>query len=505
MMMSFKTLSLIIVTYTGTSAVYTDLDMKAFEYLSQYGYLQTFEGVRQSTDESYLSDAVKKFQEAAGLKITGKVDKDTEQLFNTPRCGEKDRIAEFVTWNRKWAKRELTYRIFEYPTTYGLSQGDVDSETSKAFQMWQDVSNMRFRKKTSGPVDIEIRFVTGAHGDRYFFDGPGPVLGHAFFPGSGDISGDAHFDDAEHWSITPYIGTQLLHTLTHEFGHSLGLEHSREPGAIMHAFYKGWNTNLRLHQDDIQGIQYLYGKNRKENPVNFPTNDGPTSKPPRKDKKICHEKKIDAIVHSYGGISYVFIGDHYWMLIEQNNYNHVAPGYPRKISTDWPGLPGSIDAAVKWRARDLTYFFKGSQYWRFTGQTPSPGYPKDISNWPGMPKDLDAALEWGSNKDLYFFKGSQYWKYDTQTQRMDTTYPRDMSVWKGIPYNIDAAFQWKNGATYFFKSGKYWKLDDRTVSVARNNPPYPRNTGQWWYGCPVTDLPHISSKHGGKRIIDKEP
>ena len=172
-----------ILTYTGATADYTDLDMKAL-YLSQYGYLQTFEGVRQSTDESYLSDAVKKFQETASVNITGKLDKDTEQLFNTPRCGEKDRIAEFVSWDRKWAKRELTYRIFEYPTTNGLSQQDVDSETSKAFQMWQGVSNMRFRKKTSGPVNIEIRFVHGAHGDRDPFKGPGYVLAHAFFPGS---------------------------------------------------------------------------------------------------------------------------------------------------------------------------------------------------------------------------------------------------------------------------------------------------------------------------------
>ena len=85
-------------------------------------------------------------------------------------------------------------------------------------------------------------------------------IAHAYFPGQGDISGDAHFDAAEAWSVTPYRGIQLLNTLTHEIGHSLGLEHSRVPGYIMAPQYKGWDADLRLVEDDIKGIQYLYGK-----------------------------------------------------------------------------------------------------------------------------------------------------------------------------------------------------------------------------------------------------
>ena len=211
--------------------------------------------------------------------------------------------------------------------------------------------------------------------------------------------------------------------------------------------------------------------------------DGLRCSKPRTDKTICRSN-IDTIVNLYGDTSYVFVGNDYSKMIDDD----IAPGYPRKISENWPGLPGNIDAAVTWTVKHFTYFFKGDKYWRFNDETPSPGYPKDISNWR-LPANLDAAVEWGRNNDLYFFKGSQYWKYDTSLQTMDETYPRDISNWRGIPGDIDDAFQWNNGKTYFFKSGKYWRFNDETFSVDRSNPAYPRDAGQWWFGCPKKSRP----------------
>ena len=45
----------------------------------------------------------------------------------------------------------------------------------------------------------------------------------------------------------------------HEFGHSLGLEHSNVRESIMYPWYKGYFPNVELTRDDLNGIRALYG------------------------------------------------------------------------------------------------------------------------------------------------------------------------------------------------------------------------------------------------------
>lgn len=140
----------------------------------------------------------------------------------------------------------------------------------------------------------------------------------------------------------------------------------------MAPFYQRYRPNFQLHKDDVLGIQALYGEaDNSKNPLSpfsttttfaTTTTERSTSssvKPIDDDEKteinneLCANGKIDAITRTVSGRTYVFKGDYYWRIETAG----IAENYPRKISTDWDGLPGNLDAALTW-ADGKTFFFK---------------------------------------------------------------------------------------------------------------------------------------------------
>ena len=115
-----------------------------------------------------------------------------------------------------------------------------------------------------------------------------------------------------------FQGTNLLQTLTHELGHSLGLSHSDVNSAVMAPFYRGWQPNFKLDDDDIQAIQALYGsKVTKPTPtpssstpnsvITFPTGGTATEFPGTTGTdSICSSSAFDVILRTADDTSYVF-------------------------------------------------------------------------------------------------------------------------------------------------------------------------------------------------------
>lgn len=487
---------------------YVDLAQK---YLEQYGYMGKTSGRVGSLQR--LDTAIEKFQEFAGLKVTGELDSETVEMMQKPRCGVKDFIDEdedidsprikvrgvlsrrkrYVLQGSRWRVKNLTYRITKYPRSR-LSKREVDQTMRKAFNVWEQATGLQFEERSSGKVHIEIRFERKAHGDDDPFDGLGGTLAHAFFP---VYVGDVHFDDDEDWTVNTPRGTSLLMTASHELGHSLGLSHSNVRSALMAPFYRGYEENISLDDDDVRGIQALYGDGGDDDDQDTrpssvgvrtsaftprPVTSAPRPQTPSYDNTELCTGNLDTIITVKNDSTYAFFRDKYWRLTD----TAIASGYPRDISQDWDGLPGDLDASFTW-TNGKTYFFKGDKYWRFSEiGIMDRGYPKDFSKgFDGIPDDVDSAMVWAVNKKIYFFKGSQYWKFDPDKKPpVDASYPRQISNWDGIPNNLDAALQYKNGKTYFFKNGKYYRFDDEKFVLDEDaNPSFPREAGFWWFGC----------------------
>jgi hypothetical protein len=165
-----------------------------------------------------------------------------------------------------WQKTSLTY--FFQNGTNDIAGDSEKQAVRDAFQLWGGFTGLSFSEvSNASQADIVILWATGSHGDDSPFDGAGRILAHAFLPPpiGGDFSGDVHFDDDENWTTNIVSSGQQVDLVTvaaHEIGHALGLGHSNVSGTLMYPYYTG--SHRFLHQDDINGIKFLYGTSSRD-------------------------------------------------------------------------------------------------------------------------------------------------------------------------------------------------------------------------------------------------
>lgn len=53
----------------------------------------------------------------------------------------------------------------------------------------------------------------------------------------------------------------------------------------------------------------------------------------------------------------------------------LAPGYPRRVTSDWPGLPSDIEAAFTLQETGFSYIFKVHCHSSFHPKMPFSGQP----------------------------------------------------------------------------------------------------------------------------------
>jgi hypothetical protein len=177
-----------------------------------------------------------------------------------------------------WDRLDITYAFVNgTEQLQGASERDL---VRRAFALWAENTPLVFTEVADdSTADIVIGWAVRDHGDGDPFDGPGDVLAHASFPNPYDNSQVfLHFDDEERWMDSETRDVDLLTVAAHEIGHTLGLAHSNNPEALMYASYSG--PRRFLSEDDIAGVQSLYGVGNPSDPAPEAPPKDPTPLPP---------------------------------------------------------------------------------------------------------------------------------------------------------------------------------------------------------------------------------
>lgn len=377
-------------------------------------------------------------------------------VLNNPigRCGTDDRSNPASLRDKKWNQRTLTYRILNYPRT--LNQSTVRRVLKESLDKWSVITDTTFQENKAAPSNIKISFVRGNHGDEKDFDGSGGVLAHAYFPDT-PREGQVHFDSDESWTVGSGTGTDLASVSLHEFGHTLGLEHSDVPDSVMYPWFQGY-TELR--REDVNAARALYG-----------TSDSEETAP-----NIC-STDFDAAAIIRG--KFYFFKDA-WFALYRGARSTKFVG----IDGYWHGLPARLDRVDALYERDSTdgnvVVFNGRNYWVLKNNREAvdcPVYGCNITDFgiPDTVERIDAAFQWRSH--TYIIGGNDYWRFDEKKGKLVPGYPRTIFSLFSIPppAPIDAVLTLRYGAVLVLKRSKIYHYDDPTRSI-----PYDARN-EWFY------------------------
>lgn len=291
----------------------------------------------------------------------------------------------------------------------------------------------------------------------------------------------ASYDHDQKWGFCPDQGYSLFLVAAHEFGHALGLDHSNIREALMYPMYS-YVEDFSLHDDDIEGIQYLYGRRTGPDPTppqptptttDYPDTDEtdetegteepteptvittPTTPPVDPTLDACKLTKFDTITVIEGDLHF-FNDGQYWKISSKQG---KLMG-PFRISERWSKLPAVIDSAFEDISTKKVYFFSGQQFWVYTGKDVHGPRSLEKLGLPNSIQKVEGALQRGKTKVL-LFSGDSFWRLDVKAQKIDKGYPRHTDlIFGGVPNDAHDVFLYK-GHFYFCRQSFYWRMNSR--------------------------------------------
>lgn len=204
-----------------------------------------------------------------------------------------------------------------------------------------------------------------------------------------------------------------------------------------------------LAEDDIRGIEKLYGK---------------------KDEVLdVDEYSIipDKCNTSYDAVA--MIDDE--LIAFKGKYMFGPNMDVIEIRSRWSQLPfqlNHVDAVYQTSDKKVLIFINQNVY-IFDRNRLEISYNLKDFGLGSMTRKVDAIFKMSNNNQIYIFVGKYYYKFDERIMTVIRTNNRITKAFKGV-FDFDTAFTYKDGKTYFIKNENFYEFVNENWTLLRTEP-----------------------------------
>ncbi|KAE9420382.1 hypothetical protein Angca_009650, partial [Angiostrongylus cantonensis] len=441
----------------GTSDSLDNAKMKAIvekgakQYLAAFGYMSQPKALNDGSQKSQfpndedLKTALLRFQKAFLLYQSGTMDVPTQSKMSEYRCGNKDmsdgQQLRDLPKTELWRKRALRWSITSFPlflTNFKKVLIDLREACDEAFEKWRQVAHIDFLETNNATqADIVILFDALSN----------PFLNVAA-TSSAPLNSWIILNKNLLWGYRNHIpsGISLYHTLLHEIGHTLGLQHNFYRGSIMYPMLKlaliRYGSLEKIPDVDKLSLRRLYGLAN----ING--------------KKLINEqhmlkkcpKQIDSVLR--------VTKDEWMVFYEKNVYRIKGRKFVdngKKIQDVFPKAPGFVNATVTSSNLILLFVERTIYGYEYDGVTFSeaPDFPRELHERVLFYPEAAFPL---TNGSVILLSGNVFAAYSV-LDNVPTFLNDKTRYFPNLPHDLRSGVL-ENSRN----SNRYWMFDEKTVA-----------------------------------------